>query len=190
MNTDKRRFFLCELCGFVVKIMINIRIAAITDLHLISVIAITTHYEAYFELDPSHDLADYCIRFFNLETVKNELENHNLTFLIVEYNGNAVGFAELREGKIIECMKDKNAIEIQRIYVIEPMKGKGIGKALIEKCCEIGREKEYETIWLGVWDKNIAAQKFYEKIGMKNIGLTDFSDGKNEFINLVFAKEL
>jgi hypothetical protein len=76
-----------------------IRKAALSDLHLISVLAITTHYEAYFELDPSKDLADYCIRFFNLESVKKELENPNLTYLIAEYKGNAVGFAELREGK-------------------------------------------------------------------------------------------
>lgn len=167
-----------------------IRKATIEDFHLISVLAITTHYEAYFELDPSHDLADYCIRFFNLETVKTELENPKLTYLIAEFAGNAVGFAELREGKKIECMQGKNAIEIQRIYVIEPMKGKKIGKALIEKCCEIGREKGYQTVWLGVWDKNVEAQKFYEKIGMKNIGITDFSDGKNEFLNFVFAIDI
>ena len=122
--------------------------------------------------------------------MRKELENPKLTYLIVEVEGNAVGFAELREGKKIECMEGKNAIEIQRIYVIEPMKSKGIGKSLIEKCCEIGREKGYANIWLGVWDKNVEAQKFYEKIGMQNVGITDFSDGKNEFLNFVFAKEL
>jgi diamine N-acetyltransferase len=167
-----------------------IRKAVIADLHVISVLAITTNYEAYFELDPSPDLADYCIRCFNLETIKDELNNPNLTYLIAEFNGKAVGFAELREGKYIDCLKGKNAIEIQRIYIIEPMKGKKIGKALIEKCFEIGREKGYETIWLGVWDKNVEAQKFYKKIGMENIGLTDFTDGKNEFVNFVFAKKL
>lgn len=169
---------------------LNIRKPTIADLNLISVLAITTHYEAYVELDPSHDLADYCIRFFNLETVKDELLNPNLTYLIAEFEGNAIGFAQLREGKKIECMNGKNAIEIQRIYVIEKMKGKKIGKALIEKCCEIGRKKGYEAIWLGVWDKNVEAQKFYEKIGMKKVGITDFSDGKSEFINFVFAKDL
>jgi diamine N-acetyltransferase len=169
---------------------LKIRKATIADLNLISVLAITTHYEAYFELDPSHDLADYCINFFNLERLRSEFEDENATFLIVELSGNAVAFAQLREGKKIACMEGKNAIEIQRIYVIAPMKGRKIGNALIEKCCEIGREKGHDTIWLGVWDKNIGAQKFYEKIGMKNVGLTDFSDGKNEFINLVFAKNL
>lgn len=168
----------------------TIRQATIADLHLISVLAITTHYEAYFELDPSHDLADYCIRFFNLETLKDELENPKLTYLIAEYEGNAVGFAQLREGKKIECMEGENAIEVQRIYLIEKAKGKKLGKILMEKCWAIAKEKGFGTVWLGVWNKNIEAQKFYEKIGMKNVGITDFSDGKNKFLNYVFAKEL
>ena len=169
---------------------LNIRQATIKDLNLISTLGITTCYEAYFELDPSHDLADYCMNFFSLEQVKQELNDENSTYLIAEFNGKAVGFVKLREGKKIECLAGKNAIEVQRIYLLEKLKGKNIGQALMDKCFEIGREKGYEMLWLGVWDKNIAAQKFYEKIGMKNIGLTDFSDGKIEFINLVFAKEI
>ena len=169
---------------------LNIRQANLADLHIISALGITTCYEAYFELDPSHYLAAYCINFFSLEQITNELNDKNSMYLIAELNGNAVGFAKLREGKKVECLEGKNAIEVQRIYVLEKLKGKKIGKALMEKCTEIGREKNYETIWLGVWEKNIEAQKFYEKIGMKNVGLTDFSDGKNEFLNFVFAKDL
>ena len=73
---------------------------------------------------------------------------------------------------------------------MEKVKGNQFGRMLMEKCLQIGRCKAYETIWLGVWDKNIAAQKFYETIGMENIGTTDFSDGRNEFINFVFAKSI
>ena len=167
-----------------------IRRATISDVQIISVLGITTCYEAYFELDPSRDLAEYCVNFFSLEQIKAEFEDENPTFLIAEFNAQTVGYAKLREGKKIDCLKDKSIIEVQRIYLLEKMKGRNFGKVLMEKCFEIGREKGYETLWLGVWDKNIAAQKFYEKIGMKNIGTTDFSDGKNEFINLVFAKEI
>lgn len=169
---------------------LKIRQATISDVHIISALGITTCYEAYFELDPSPDLAEYCVNFFSLPQLTIELEDANSTFLIAELNGRAVGYAKLREGKKIECLKDENAIEVQRIYVLEKLKGKNVGKALMEKCCEIGKEKDYETLWLGVWDKNIAAQKFYEKLGFENAGTTDFSDGKNEFINLVFAKQL
>lgn len=169
---------------------LKIRKAELADVNLISALGITTCYEAYFELDPSHDLADYCINFFSLEQVTNELNDKNSTYLIAEYQGNAVGFVKLREGKKVDCLQDENAIEVQRIYLLEKVKGKGFGKLLIEKSIEIGREKGYEMLWLGVWDQNVEAQKFYEKIGMKNVGLTDFSDGKNKFINFVFAIDI
>lgn len=144
---------------------LTIRQATVADVNLISVLATTTNYETYFQLDPSHDLADYCIRFFNLETIKSELDSPHLTYLIAEFNKNAVGFALMREGKEIECLKDKEVIEIQRIYVIEKMKSKGIGKALMEKCREIGREKGYQTIWLGVWEKILRLRSFIKKSG-------------------------
>lgn len=169
---------------------LKIRQATISDVNIISALGTTTCYEAYFELDPSQDLAEYCVNFFGLQQIAAELKDANSTFLLTELDGKAIGYAKLREGKKIECLKDKNAIEVQRIYLLEKMKGRNFGRALMEKCFEIGKEKGYETLWLGVWDKNIHAQKFYENIGMENIGTTDFSDGKNEFINLVFAKEI
>lgn len=169
---------------------LNIREAKFEDLNLLSVLGITTCYEAYFQLDPSNDLADYCILAFNLEQVETELKDPNSTFLIAELDGNAVGFVKLREGKKLECLVGKNAIEVQRIYVLEKMKGKNIGRELLNRCFSIGKEKGYEILWLGVWDKNIVAQKFYQKLGMRNIGTIDFSDGKSEFLNFVFAKEI
>jgi diamine N-acetyltransferase len=169
---------------------LEIRFATIKDLNLISALGITTCYEAYFELDPSHDLADYCVNFFSSEQVETELNDKNSTHLIAEFNGNAVGFVKLREGKQIDCLKDKNAIEVQRIYVLEKLKGKRIGESLMMRCFEIAKERGYETLWLGVWDKNLPAIKFYEKLGMSNIGTIDFSDGKSDFINLVFGKDV
>jgi ribosomal protein S18 acetylase RimI-like enzyme len=169
---------------------LSIRRAAQGDLKLLAALGVTTCYEAYFELDPSRDLADYCARAFNEEQIKSEIEDANSTFLIAELNGRAVGYAKLREGKKIECMAGRNAVEIQRIYVLEKVKGRRIGESLINRCFEIAKEKGFETVWLGVWDKNTAAQKFYEKIGMEKSVHPAFSDGKNEFINLVFAKDI
>ena len=169
---------------------LKFRYATIDDLNLLSILSITTNYEAYFQLDPSRDLADYCLRMFNLEQVKSEFEDENSTFIIAELKGNAVGFAKLREGKKISCMGGKIAIEIQRIYLLEKMKGMNLGRELINHCFEIGKAKGYQAVWLGVWDQNIRAQNFYQKNGMKEVGEIDFSDGKNTFINLVMAKDL
>jgi ribosomal protein S18 acetylase RimI-like enzyme len=166
---------------------LRIRRAEARDVRLISALSITTCYEAYFELDPPHDLADYCFNFLNPEKTGIEFDDPDSTFLIAETGRAAVGFVKLRENHPVDCLNGRKAIEIQRIYVLERMKGRAVGRRLFEASVAVGREKGYETLWLGVWDKNISAQRFYERLGMANIGTTGFTDGKNDFVNFVFA---
>ncbi|MDB1949407.1 GNAT family N-acetyltransferase [Clostridium tertium] len=52
-------------------------------------------------------------------------------------------------------------MEVQRIYVL----GKNIGKILMQKSIEIGRNSGLNYIWLEVWENNISAIKFYERQG-------------------------
>ncbi len=168
----------------------NIRLADENDITILAALGTTTCYEAYFQLDPSSDLADYCARVYSPEQVRVEFDDPNSTYLIAEIDGRAVGFAKLRENNSVECVEPGTSIEIQRIYLLEKVKGSGVGRRLIDRCFEVGRGKGYKTIWLGVWDRNLPAQRFYEKIGMIRAGTTDFSDGKNDFINFVYTASL
>ncbi|WP_332368466.1 GNAT family N-acetyltransferase [Spirosoma telluris] len=47
-------------------------------------------------------------------------------------------------------MKDRNAIEIQRIYLLQNQIGQGQGRRLIEYCLDWTRNKGYTSVWLGV----------------------------------------
>ncbi|MBK9529008.1 MAG: GNAT family N-acetyltransferase [Acidobacteria bacterium] len=165
----------------------TVRNATVEDINILAALGTTTCYEAYFELDPSSDLADYCARIYSPENVRIEFEDVNSTYFIAEISDRAVGFAKLRENNHVDCLGDRHAIELQRIYVLERVKGQNVGKAMIARCLDAAREKGYDTLWLGVWEKNLRAQGFYEKIGMKNIGTTGFNDGKNDFVNFVYA---
>lgn len=168
----------------------NIRPASSDDITILAALGTATCYEAYFELDPSADLADYCARVYSVENVRAEFEDSNSTYLIAEVNDRAVGFSKLRENNFVACMAGKHAIELHRIYLLERVKGSGFGRQLFDECCEIGRVKGYASLWLGVWELNMTAQKFYERIGMTNVGTTNFNDGKNDFLNFVYAIEL
>ncbi len=168
----------------------RVRFADITDIHLISALGITTCYEAYFELDASKDLAAYSLEAFSLQQLTSEFEDSNSTFIIAELKGKAIGFAKLREGKKIECLNDKHAIEVQRIYLLEKVKGRSFGSCLLERCFQIGKEKGYETVWLGVWDQNLAAQKFYKKLKFENVGTTEFAYGDETTTSFVMIKDI
>lgn len=166
---------------------LTIRYAERRDIKLISALSITTCYEAYFRLDPPHDLADYCFNFLSPEATEAEYDDPDSTFLIAELDGCAVGFVKLRENKQVDRLAGRHAIEVQRIYVLESQKGLGFGRRLLEHCAGIGRDRGFDVLWLGVWDKNLAAQSFYRRCGMSNIGTTGFTDGKSDFVNYVFA---
>jgi ribosomal protein S18 acetylase RimI-like enzyme len=47
------------------------------------------------------------------------------------------------------------------------------------------RERGFNCLWLGVWDKNEKAIKFYERWGFKKVGSHAFmlgKDAQNDFI--------
>ena len=75
------------------------------------------------------------------------------------------GFLRLRVTDEAEKYLGKNAVELHRIYVRRGFQGKKIGYALMKKAIHFGREKHFEWIWLGVWEKNVNAQEFYNKCG-------------------------
>jgi ribosomal protein S18 acetylase RimI-like enzyme len=60
--------------------------------------------------------------------------------------------------------------ELERIYVAESQKGKGLGKLLIEKALERAAFYQNDWLWLGVWEENTKALTFYKRLGFEPFG--------------------
>lgn len=170
--------------------VINVRLASLSDAKLLSVLGATTFYEAYFEQDDSLDLGAYCVEAFNLEQTEAELKDENSTYFVGEFQGKAVGYAKLREKSTAQGVENLNGIELHRIYILEKLKGKGVGLELIKRCFAEAAQRGFETIWLGVWRYNLPAQRFYEKLGFVKVGELQFEYGDGFEINYVLAKTL
>lgn len=169
---------------------LSIRQADISDLKIICALGVTTFYEAYFEQDEPHDLADYVTENFSLAQIESELNDRDSTFFIAQADSRAVGYAKLRENSLVDCLKDEKAIELQRIYILEKAKGKGVGEALMRRCFDAARLKNYTKIWLSVWERNFAAQKFYERFGFVKVGEHRFPYGNAIGTNFVMKSDL
>lgn len=169
---------------------IEIRQASAEDADLIAVLGTTAFYEAYFEQDTPHDLADYITKSFAPEKIRAEIEHPDAMFFIIFRNEKAVGYAKLRNEERHESIKNENAVELQRIYILERVFSTGIGEKLLNHCIETARIKGFETIWLGVWEENRRAQKFYAKHGFKRAGTLTFPYGESVGINFVLEKTL
>ena len=89
-----------------------------------------------------------------------------------------------------ESLKSENTIEIQRVYILEKMKGKRVGDALMKSCFAEARRKKYESVWLGVWEQNLSAQEFYRKYDFMKVGELQFPYGDTVGINYVLKLDL
>lgn len=167
---------------------LSIRKAEVRDVDLICALGITTFYEAYFLQDESYNLAGYLMENFSRTQISRELTDKNSAFYIAEMNEKAVGYAKLRDNDTPTFLEKARGIELQRLYVLEKFKSRKIGYALINHCLQNARAQGFAIIWLGVWERNLAAQKFYRKIGFEKCGELRFSYGDS--IETNFAMKL
>ena len=153
-------------------------------------LATTTFYEAYFEQDAPHDLAAYIGESFCLDGIESELADTNSTFYIIFLDEKAVGYAKLIAGSRDPSLTAESTIELKRIYILERVWRKGVGEMLLEHCMKAARHLGNESIWLGVWEQNSQARRFYEKQGFMQTGTLEFPYGDSVGINHVMEKML
>jgi len=81
-------------------------------------------------------------------------------------------------------------LEIQRLYVAPEHKGKGIGKTLMELAHQRADEFQSPLIWLGVWEYNYPALKFYTNFGFSVFSSHPFPIGNTAQTDLWMRKDL
>jgi ribosomal protein S18 acetylase RimI-like enzyme len=101
-----------------------------------------------------------------------------------------VGYAKLQENSKEDCVSDDNPIELSRLYVLKDFHGQGIADRLMNECLDIAGRKNYRTMWLGVWEHNFRAQRFYEKLGFVKVGSHVFQLGSDAQIDWVLEKKI
>ena len=81
-------------------------------------------------------------------------------------------------------------MEVERIYVLKEFHGKQIGQILFDKALEIAKEKKINYLWLGAWEKNPRAIRFYEKNGFVQFSTHLFKVGADEQTDVMMRREL
>ena len=91
-----------------------------------------------------------------------------------------IGYLKLNFGDTQTELKDANAVEIERIYVLNEFQGKKVGQLFYDKAIEIAIERKADYVWLGVWEENKRALNFYRKNGFLEFDKHIFKLGEDE----------
>lgn len=141
-------------------------------------------------LNKPEDMRAYITEFMSVAAFARELADKDSVFFIAEIGGEMLGYAKLREHATEDCIADANPIELCRLYVVREFHGKGIAEKLMNECFAEATRKNFQTMWLGVWEFNFRAQKFYEKIGFARVGKHIFQLGSDAQTDLVMERKL
>ncbi|MBX2922258.1 MAG: GNAT family N-acetyltransferase [Chitinophagaceae bacterium] len=144
---------------------IYIRKAEMQDCGTIVDLGRRTFAETYAEVGANEALEAYVRQKFSPEKIEEEIRNPFARFYIGFVNDVAVAFTKLRNDRKAKGLEGKNAVEIERIYVLKEYQGFKVGKEMMEKCKQLAISEKYDTIWLQVWQHNSKAIRFYQKAG-------------------------
>ena len=168
----------------------TIRAISISDLAQLQKIGKTTFAETFTEHNTKEDLDKYLEESFSNEKLSSELNTPNSSFYFAEIEHNVVGYLKINFGASQTELKDNEALEIERIYVLQAFHGKKIGQALYEKAISIAKEMKVKYVWLGVWEQNNKAIQFYKKNGFVQFDTHIFKLGNDEQTDIMMKLKL
>lgn len=156
---------------------LSIRRATQRDASVIADLGARTFEASYGADNRPEDMEQYLASSFSTKQIEAEISDPASTFLLALEEGEAIGYARLRDGESPPSVNGPRPVELVRIYVEHEAIGKGYGSALMAACLETAASNGHQTIWLGVWVRNEQAIGFYEKCGFAKAGTRNSSWG-------------
>jgi ribosomal protein S18 acetylase RimI-like enzyme len=169
---------------------IKINKASIGDVNTIQQIGRQTFSETFAESNTAADMKKYLDDHFNQEQVSTEVNNPDSQFYIAWEDQRPIGYLKINTAQAQTELQDESSLEIERIYVLSAYHGKKVGQLLYEKALEVASLLKKSSIWLGVWEENSRAIKFYTKNGFVAFDKHIFKMGNDEQIDIMMKKRL
>jgi len=149
-----------------------------------------TFFDAFLSTNNPADMEAYASTAFTLPKFQFELINPNSAFYFALVDNEIAGYIKLNYVDAQTELQDPDALEIERIYILEAYQGQQIGKLLIDFAIQTAIRKNLKFIWLGVWEHNTKAIGFYKSKGFKQLGSHQFMLGNDEQTDILMKKEL
>ncbi|TKT93620.1 GNAT family N-acetyltransferase [Dyadobacter frigoris] len=136
-----------------------------SDLGELQELSKQTFLETFAPVNTEENIQHYLHSGFTDEKLIKEIANPGSAFYFAKLNDTPIGYLKINFGNAQTELKDNDALEIERIYVLQEFHGQRAGQFLFGETLKIAKNHGLKYIWLGVWEKNEKAIKFYEKNG-------------------------
>ena len=147
--------------------MITIQIEKVSVINIddLQKISRDTFYETFVTSTSEENMRLYLENNFSKEQLSKELENSYSEFYFAIQENEVIGYLKINYSAAQTELKDDNSLEVERVYVRHNYHGKGVGQQLLDYAIQLAKQKNMQSVWLGVWENNHRAISFYKKNG-------------------------
>lgn len=152
-------------------------------------LAVKTFRDSFGGVNTEENMKEYIDSALSEGKIESDLQNDAVVYYLAVEDGSERGYLKLNLPPAQMELQDERSVEIERIYLCKECQGKGYGKILINAAVEYAREQGKKYIWLGVWEHNEAAIRFYERAGFVRFSEHTFRLGDDVQTDYLLRKE-
>lgn len=167
-----------------------IRPATLDDIDVLCRLGATTFRETYRSISDPDDVDDYADKHFTPVQVEAWLHHPGARTLLAFVADAPVGYAHVRSATVPDCVADRQAIQLSRLYLLASAQGQGVGGALLDAALAEIVALGGRTVWLGAYDRNVNALDFYARRGFVRVGTHEFEFGGQVYADPVLTRSL
>lgn len=149
-----------------------------------------TFFDAFAHLNDPANMQAFADKAFTSSSFDEQLNNPDSEFYYARIDGNVAGYIKLNFNGAQTEFHDPQALELERIYVFQEYQGRKIGHQLLDFAIQTAISKNFHYIWLGVWEHNLGAIRFYQNQGFEIFSSHPFMLGADQQTDLLMKKKL
>jgi len=116
------------------------------------------------------DGAWYVDHVHGIQAFRQDLATPDAPYYHVYHQEQLVGIFRIKLHAFCPDCPDVPALKLDRLYLADDVRGRGIGKSLISYCQVVAKELGKEILWLDRMDSNEATIGFYRNLGFVECG--------------------
>lgn len=162
----------------------------VQEVEALQAVARQTFSETFAENNDPVNMQKYLDQSFSIHQLQSEIKTSGSEFYFAQLEDENIGYLKINFGAAQTEIQYEQAMEIERIYVLEAFHRQNWGQKLFDKALERALQNQIHFLWLGVWQENTRAVNFYKKNGFIQFDQHIFQLGDEAQTDVMMKLEL
>jgi diamine N-acetyltransferase len=160
------------------------------DIPVLRDLAIQIYRDTFSDANTPENMEAFISKDYSVSSFQREFREDGSHYYFALDHDQPAGYLRLRKNSEADFHLGSNTIELHRLYIDVNYQGKQVGSLLMQHALDVAKAMKVDWIWLGVWEHNPKAQKFYSKWGFERFAEHVFYMGDEAQTDWLLKKKI